>query len=321
MGRWYIHGVSCIDYLDIYKKFSRGDRESYNLNFIGELELGEGKVKYNATDLSKLADSDWKTFVDYNIQDVSIVVKLDLKLQFLSFVRAIAYKGLTNFEAALGTISIVTGAMAQQARKKNLIIPTFKHNTKADYAGGFVKEPNRGLKEAIVSFDANSLYPNTIITLNISPETKMGKILSKGDAGITIQLISGEKYTITSEKFAAFVKKEQLSISKAKILYSQKTMGFCPEMIESLYKERVAVQKEMKSKKRQLSTLKKIKTENSISEYRILEQNIISLDVKQQMLKIFLNSIYGTFGNKHSPFYDIDAASSITLTGQATKTI
>ncbi len=327
MGRWYINGVSCIDYLDIYKKFSRGDRENYNLNFIGELELGEGKIKYNATDLSKLADSDWETFVNYNIQDVSIVVKLDDKLQFINFVRAIAYKGLTNFEAALGTISIVTGAMAQQARRKKLIIPTFKHSIKSDYAGGFVKDPSRGIKESVVSFDANSLYPNTIITLNISPETKVGKILSKNSNGITVQLVSGEKYTLSPEKLTAFIKKEQLSISKAKVLYSQKTMGFCPEMIENLYKERVDIQKNMKSKKRQLAQLNKLMAKNqnennkdtdSINERIQLEREILKLDMSQRAIKTLLNSTYGTFGNRHSPFYDIDAASSITLTGQAT---
>jgi DNA polymerase elongation subunit (family B) len=40
-------------------------------------------------------------------------------------------------------------------------------------------------------------------------------------------------------------------------------------------------------------------------------------DTLQYTLKIVLNSIYGTFANKHSAFMDIDNASSITLTGQA----
>lgn len=316
MGRWYIYGVSNIDYLDIYKKFSRGDRESYSLNFIGELELGEGKVKYNATDLTKLADTDWQTFVDYNIQDVNLVVKLEQKLQFLKLVKTIAYKGLTNFEAALGTISVVTGAMAQKAREKNLIIPTFKHNLKTDYSGGYVREPERGIQEAVVSFDANSLYPNTIITLNISPETKIGKILTKSEQGVTIQLVSGEKYTLSPEKFLAFVKKEQLSISKAKVLYSQKNRGFCPELIDSLYQERVTVQKQMKTLKKQLASAEKNhKPDQSIDS---INKKIQQLDDTQKALKILLNSIYGTFANRHSPFYDIDAAGSITLTGQAT---
>lgn len=315
MERWYIYGMSNLDYLDIYKKFSRGDRESYNLNYIGELELGEGKVKYNATDLAKLSDTDWQTFIDYNIQDVNILIKLEQKLQFLNLIKTIAYKGLTNLEASLGTISVVTGAMAQTARKKNLIIPTFVHTLKTDYSGGFVREPERGIQEAVVTFDANSLYPNTIITLNISPETKIGKILKINEKGVMLQLVTGEKYTLTTDKFKAFVKKEQLAISKANVLYTQISRGFCPELIDTLYKERVQVQKQMKTLKRQLAAAqKKNESPEVISE---IAKKANQLDVNQHARKILLNSIYGTFANRHSPFYDIDAAASITVTGQS----
>lgn len=316
VGRWYIYGVSNLDYLDIYKKFTPGDRESYSLNYIGELELGQGKVKYNATDLSKLAESDWQTFVDYNIQDVNILVKLEENKRFLNLIKTIAYKGLTNFEASLGTISVVTGAMAQTARRKNLVIPTFKHNLKTDYNGGFVREPERGLQESVVSFDANSLYPNTIITLNISPETKIGKILDKTDGSVKIQLTNNSTYTLTDAKFAKFIEKEKLAISKANILYTQKARGFCPDLIDSLYKERVAVQKQMKSVKKRLAQAEKNKESKDVITQ--LDKQAKQLHTDQHSKKILLNSIYGTFANRHSPFYDIDAAASITLTGQAT---
>lgn len=316
IGRWYIYGVSNLDYLDIYKKFTPGDRESYNLNYIGELELGQGKVKYNATDLARLAEQDWQTFVDYNIQDVNILVQLEEAKQFFGLIRSIAYKGLTNLEASLGTISVVTGAMAQTARRKNLVIPTFKHSLKTDYNGGFVREPERGLQEAIVSFDANSLYPNTIITLNISPETKIGKILKTTDTHIDIQLINNSTYSLTKEKFSKFIQKEKISISKANILYTQTSRGFCPELIDSLYKERVTVQKEMKKTKKQLIQAKKNNESSDVIAF--LDKKAKQLHTDQFSKKILLNSIYGTFANRHSPFYDIDAAASITLTGQAT---
>lgn len=316
IGRWYIYGLSNLDYLDVYKKFTPGDRESYSLNYIGELELGEGKVKYNATDLAKLSVTDWQTFVDYNIQDVNILIKLEENKRFFNLIKSIAYKGLTNLEASLGTISVVTGAMAQTARNKNLVIPTFKHSLKTDYNGGFVREPERGIQEAVVSFDANSLYPNTIITLNISPETKVGKILQSTDDNIQIQLVNGSTYTLSHNKFITFIEKEQLSISKAKILYSQKTRGFCPELIDSLYSERVKVQKEMKKIKKQLAIANKNSEPQHIIEQ--LDKKAKQLHSDQFSKKILLNSIYGTFANRHSPFYDIDAAASITLTGQAT---
>jgi DNA polymerase elongation subunit (family B) len=105
---WSISGVSLIDYMDLYKAFSPGEKESFSLNYIAELELGEGKIAYNAVSLGELAHTDWKLFVDYNIQDVHLLVKLEEKLKFLEIARMIAYKGCTNFEAALGKVAVVT---------------------------------------------------------------------------------------------------------------------------------------------------------------------------------------------------------------------
>jgi len=308
-GKWIIAGVSSLDYMELYKVFSKGDRESYSLNYIAEYELGEGKLAINATSLSALAEKDWKNFVDYNIQDVDLLRRLEEKLNFLKIVRLLAYKGCTNFEAALGKVSIVTGAMTLQALKQGFIIPTFKNEEiRESLEGGFVRDPERGLKEGVVSFDVNSLYPNTIITLNISPETKLGKIIS-GDINtseeLQIKLVNQKTFSIPSKKLKDFLNKENVSLSKAGVLYSQKFKGVCPNLINSIYEERVAARKKMlelkKSKDKDKETLSSIQYNDTL----------------QYTLKILLNSIYGTFANKHSAFMDIDNASSITLTGQA----
>jgi DNA polymerase elongation subunit (family B) len=308
-GKWVINGISCIDYMELYKKFSKGDRESFSLNYIAEYELKEGKLAINATNLSNLAETDWKNFVDYNIQDVNLLVKLDKKLNYLNIVRLLAYKGCTNFEAALGKIAIVTGAMALQASEQGYIIPTFVNDEIRDsLAGGFVREPVRGLHEGIVSFDVNSLYPNTIVTLNISSETKLGKIITgdlETDKTVDVRLVNGKVSTIDVDKFKKFIQAENVAVSKAGVLYSQKFRGVCPNLINKIYAERVEAKNKMKKIQLQKSKTKEDK------------DSIIYYDTLQYTLKILLNSIYGTFANKHSPFMDIDNASSITLTGQA----
>lgn len=246
VGKWYINGLTSLDYMELYQKFSQGETPNNTLNFIGEKELGKGKVKYNATDLSKLAITDWQTFIDYNIQDVNILVDLDVKLQYINLARVIAYKGLCTLEASTGTIGVVTGALAQKAMEQGMIIPTFtNHESSRNYEGGYVRPPKSGLQTDIVSFDANSLYPNTIITLNISPETKLGKVLDKSHKGVTIELVDGTVHTLTSEKFVTFLKRSNACVSKAKIIYSQNTKGFCPEAIESIYQERVETRKKL----------------------------------------------------------------------------
>ena len=325
-GRWNIRGVSSIDYMELYKVYSFGDRESYSLNYIAEYELKEGKLAYNATNLASLSNENWELFVDYNIQDVDLLRKLESKLNFLKIVRILSYKGCTNFESSLGKISIISGAVAIQAYKQNHIIPTFRNDgeNEGDLEGGYVRDPERGLKESIVSFDVNSLYPNTIITLNISPETKLGKIVTgdwKKDKEIEIKLINGKVSKIETDKFKKFIEQEKISVSKANILYTQKFKGVLPSLIDDLYKERVSVKTQMSQSKKHLITIdKQLKKESTVelqSEKSKTLSEIIYYDVLQKVIKLTLNSMYGVMQNKYSPFADTENASSITLTGQS----
>ena len=171
--RWYISGISSLDYLDVYQKFSPGVKESYKLDAIAEAELGDKKIDYGSTNLSDLADNDWQTFVEYNIQDVNLLVKMDDKLRYIELLRMLAYTGLTTFEGAMGTLGVVTGAAVIKSRQMGVVMPTFIREdlSTGKNPGAYVGEPQPGFQESILSFDANSLYPNTMISLNLSPET------------------------------------------------------------------------------------------------------------------------------------------------------
>ena len=175
-----VDGISCVDYMDIYKKFCPVNRESYKLDYIGQVELDEFKVDYGEQSLYEFMNSDWETFVDYNIQDVRLLVNLERKLQYIELLRMLSYTGCTTFESALGTVSVVTGAAGIEARKRNqrLYTAVVDDDQQKDFKGGFVFHPVAGHHTSIVSFDANSLYPNTMITLNTSPETKVGRIIA-----------------------------------------------------------------------------------------------------------------------------------------------
>lgn len=312
--KWYIDGISCIDYLDIYKKFSIGLRESYKLDKIADLELGERKVDFGNTNLSSLADDDWQTFVEYNVQDVNLLVRMDDKLMYLELLRMLAYTGLTTFEGAMGTLQVITGAAVIKAREKKKIIPTFIKDTSLNqrYEGAYVGDPSRGFQESIISFDANSLYPNTMISLNLSPETKIGKIINTDSDEITIKLTNDKVIKVTPEKFGRFIEKHKIAISKAKILFSQEEKGIMPEIVDKVYQERVSIKTEIKKHKRKLHTLKK-----TDPDFAPLTKLVTQLDIKQFTLKILINTVYGYFGNKYAPMGDPDIARSITLTGQA----
>ena len=312
--RWYISGVSCIDYLDVYKKFSIGLRESYKLDSIAELELGSRKVDYGNTNLSALADDDWQLFVEYNVQDVNLLVELEDKLRYLELLRMLAYTGLTTFESAMGTLSVITGATVIKARSKRLVVPTFiKDNiNNSKYEGAYVGEPQRGFQHDIISFDANSLYPNTMISLNLSPETKVGKVTHKDETHVYVRHVSGKEFKLSHKDFLKFVHDEKIAVSKAKVLFSQKKKGNMPEIVDNIYQQRVEVKKQLKKLKIKLS-----KMDKSHEDYKKILRESEQLDIKQFTLKILINTVYGYFGTKHAPIGDPDIARSITLTGQA----
>lgn len=311
--RYYIEGISCIDYLDIYRRFCLKLRESYKLDAIGEVELDERKVDYGNMNLSTLADTDWNTFVDYNIQDVNLIVKLEEKLQYISLLRMLSYVGLTTLEGAMGTISVINGALAIRARKRGEVMSTFLRKSTGDKnPGAYVAEPKSGFKTNIVSFDANSLYPNVMISLNLSPETKIGRVERISNGNINIYHTSGKCVELTPEKFNKFLKAEECSLTKAGFIFSQKKKGIIPEFLDYYYSERVKVRKE-------LFNLKKILSEkdNLDSEYNEIKYEVERLNTKQMVFKILCNSCYGYMGNKQAPIGDDDIAASVTLTGQA----
>lgn len=311
--RYYIEGVACIDYLDIYRRFCLKLRESYKLDAIGEIELGERKVDYGDMNLSTLADTDWTTFVDYNVQDVNLIVRLEDKLQYVVLLRMLAYVGLTTLEGAMGTISVINGALTIRARKRKEVLSTFIRNQgSGKNPGAYVAEPKSGFKNNVVSFDANSLYPNVMISLNLSPETKIGRVEKNNNGNVNIYHVSGKCIELTPEKFGTFLKSEECSLTKAGFLFTQKKRGIIPEFLDYYYKERVKIREELFKVKQKLSDLKK-----SDSDYTSLKYEVERLNTKQMVIKILINSAYGYMGNKQAPIGDDDIASSVTLTGQA----
>lgn len=312
MDRWHIFGVSIIDYMDLYESLCGGKRESMSLNYIAEYELGDSKIAIGSTSLSSLADTDWFKFVDYNIQDVKLLIKLEEKLKYLDLVRNLSYRGFIPFQKSTGKVAMITGAVAYQGLIQKMIIPTFNiENIKQEFAGGFVYEPVKGLYEDVVTYDANSLYPNTIITLNISPETKIAKIIERTNETITLKLTNEKVVELTNDKFEKLVDLEKLCITKADVLYTQKFKGVIPSLIDKLYTERV------KAKNKMLDAKKKLKVAKTEEEKQKLEIEVNDNDTLSNVYKVFLNSVYGAFSNIHFPLFDMDHAESVTLSGQA----
>jgi DNA polymerase elongation subunit (family B) len=307
-----IHGVSHIDYMLLQKYYARNETESDRLDYVAKTILNIGKLEYDGDDVTTLSEKDWNRFVEYNIQDVHLMVLIDQKTKYMDVARYSSVAGLCNIEKAMGKLAIIEGVIAKQAYQNDMFIPTYKPPESADkIPGGYVKLVPPGLYKDVVSYDANSLYPNCIITLNISPETKIGKVLTKDGDNVTFA-IKGATKTLPQKDFLQLLRKNQCAISAAGIIFSQKKKGILPEFVDYLYEQRKTARSKMNELEKEMAGLLK-----DSKKYKELDMEVMQYDSKQYLYKILLNSVYGAFANRFFVLFDQDCAKSITLTGQA----
>jgi DNA polymerase elongation subunit (family B) len=294
-----IFGIPQIDYMDIFKKFgySFGPQESYRLDHIANVVLGERKLAYDST-LHEMYMNDHQKFIDYNIKDVDLVDRMEDKIAMITLTMTMAYKAGVNYSDTMGTVGIWDSLIHKTLFEQNIIVPPNTNSFKSDYEGGYVKDPQCGVHDWVCSFDVNSLYPNIIVQWNMSPETIMkGSI----EPGITVdRMLAGYKNT------------RDASMAATGQYFSNEKQGFMPKIIEEMYNERVVIKKKMLSSKKELEVCDK---SNSVEVYRI-ERDIAHFENQQTAIKILLNSLYGALGNRYFRYFTMEIAEGITITGQ-----
>jgi len=289
-----IVGISSIDYLDAYKKFTYINRESYSLNHIAYAELGEKKLDYQeAATLHELYKTNFQRYLDYNVHDVVLVERLEEKMKLMEMIISLAYMAKCNFNDVFSPVKMWDCIIYNHLREQRIVIPPKKHEEKSDaYEGAYVKDPQVGRHKWVCSFDLNSLYPHLIMQYNISPETLLG-MHSKG--GMVEAMLNGDVDT-------DFLKEKNVTMTPNGSLYSRKKQGFLPALMEKMYTDRV------KYKKMMIEEQKKGKSAdtNKLAQYHNMQIN----------LKIALNSAYGALGNQWFRFYDVRNAEAVSVAGQ-----
>ena len=168
-----------LDYMQLYRKYTYEERHSYALDAIGDYELGERKTPYEGT-LDQLYNDNWRTFIEYNRQDVALLAKLDKKLKFLDLANQIAHENTVLLPASLGAVAVTEQAIINEAHEKGLVVQNRTHRATDEpteqAAGAYVAYPKKGLHDWIGSVDINSLYPSVLRALNMAPETIIGQI-------------------------------------------------------------------------------------------------------------------------------------------------
>jgi len=294
---WNILGVSVLDYFDLYKKFTYVRQESYRLNYIAKVELGESKLDNPYETFKDFYTKDYQQFVEYNIQDVELVDKLEDKMKLIELCLTMAYEAKVNYTDVYSQVRCWDTLIYNHLLAKNIIIPPREDQIKdSQYEGAYVKDPQLGLHNWIVSFDLNSLYPHLIMQYNLSPETLVG--VQPKNMGVENYL--NEKFNLQ------WARDKNVTVAPNGSMYRRDKQGFLPELMEKMYGDRVVFKKKTIEAKKEFQ-----KTKDPIYKNEISRCNNI-----QMAKKIALNSAYGAIGNQYFRYFDVRIAEAITLGGQ-----
>jgi len=332
------HGRVHIDSLELYRKYTYEERHTYRLDAIAEYELGERKTQYEGT-LDQLYNNDFKTFIEYNINDCMLLEKLDRKLKFIDLANTIAHENTVLLATTMGAVAVTEQAIINEAHRRGMIVPNRINREGLDTqaAGAYVAYPKKGIHEWIGSLDINSLYPSAIRALNMGPETIVGQLRQDGTKDyIAAEMAKGKSFAAAWEgifgslEYAAVMGREvgrevivdwegggsdTLSAAQAYDLifdsnqpwvisangtiFTYETEGVISGLLARWYKER----KEMQAKLKEC-----IQAGNKIEEEY--------WDKRQLVKKILLNSLYGAILNPGCRFFDNRIGQSTTLTGR-----
>lgn len=292
-----IGGISQLDYLDLYKKFTYKAQESYRLDYIASVELGEKKLDHSEYETFKdFYTKGWQKFVEYNIKDVELVDSLEDKMKLIELALTMAYDAKVNYQDVFSQVRMWDVIIYNYLKKKNIVIPPKESSVDKNekFSGAYVKEPIPGMYEYVVSFDLNSLYPHLIQMYNLSPET----ILDEKHPTVNVDKILNKSINFDMYK--------DNCICANGAMFRKDKRGFLPELMEKIYNERVFYKKKMLEAEQQYEKTKTKELEKEIARYN----NI------QMARKIQLNSAFGATGNQYFRYYKLDLAEAITFSGQ-----
>ena len=289
-----MYGINVVDYLDLYKKFTYTNQESYRLDHIAFVELGQRKVDHNEFENFKdFYTKDWQKFIDYNILDVELVTRLEDKMKLIELAIALAYDAKVNIRDVYYQVRMWDTIIYNFLKDKGVVVPPAKRSDKSEkYEGAYVKEPKPGRYNWVVNFDLNSLYPHLIMQYNISPET----LLDRKHPTATVDKLLQKQVEIKGE----------YCVAPNGAQYRKDIHGFLPEIMQKIYDERTLYKKKMLQAKRDYEVSPSAKLQRDISKFN----NI------QMARKIQLNSAYGAIGNQYFRYYNLSNAEAITYGGQ-----
>ena len=307
-----IFGIAQLDYIELYKWYAPNGKsqDSYKLDNIASVELGENKLSYDEYDtLHQLYKLNYQKFIEYNIKDVELILKLEEKLKLIQLALTMAYDTKCNYSDVFAQTRMWDALIYNHLLDQKIIVPPKEVSHKGEaFEGAYVKEPQVGNHDWVASFDLNSLYPHLIQMYNISPETlipvseqteEMRKVIHDG---VTVEKLLEMK--VDTSKISDVI------LTPNGQYFRKDVQGFLPKMMEEMYEDR------KKFKKLMLKAEQEYENETDVAKKKELENLIARYNNLQLAKKLSLNSAYGALGSQYFRFYDLRQALAVTLAGQ-----
>ena len=312
MTAYDIVGVASLDYIELYRWYAPDGKsqESYRLDAIASAEIGENKLSYDEYDnLHELYRLNYQKFIEYNIKDVELIIKLEEKLKLLELGLTLAYDTKCNYEDIFAQTRMWDALTYNRLMQDKIVVPPKETQEKDGmFAGAYVKDPQVGMHHYVASFDLNSLYPHLMMQYNLSPETliepenytqEMRDIIS---SGVNVDKLLSKSVDLSSLNGCTITPNGQF--------FRTDVQGFLPKMMAEMYEDR------KKFKKMMLNAKQDYENEKDNSKKYDIEKRIARLNNLQLAKKVSLNSAYGALGSQYFRFYDLRMALGVTTAGQ-----
>lgn len=289
-------GITTLDYMEVFKKFSYKDYESWSLDYIAYATLGEKKLDYKKKygTLQNLYEQNPQLFMEYNIHDTKLVSRLEGKMKFLEMIFEVSYMCKTNYIDVFKQTRMWDALIHNHLSKKSIIVPGRTSNRKNEkFRGAFVKDTKVGMHDWVVSYDLASLYPHLIMEYNIGPDTLNDSLYRE----FTVS-------DVLNRKIENSVQDHTMAANGH--FFNKKNVSFLSELMEELYSWRSVAKKKMLDANKKYEATKDDKYESLAAGFKN----------KQAAIKVLLNSAFGTMGNEGFRYFDVRIAEAITISGQ-----
>jgi DNA polymerase elongation subunit (family B) len=300
MTAYELVGVTQLDYLDLYKKFTYNAQESYKLDYICKQELGVGKLENPFDTFKEFYTNDWKLFTDYNVVDTERVLQLEDKMKLIELAATMAFDAKCQFGDVFSAVRTWDCVLYNYLWDQNIVVhPRDTSRPDRSIEGAYVQEPKPGKYDWVVSFDATSLYPSIIMQYNMSPET-LTRSREDYFTPTTVNQLLAKKTDLQS------LHADNECLTANGYHFSRDKKGLFPGIVQKLFDDRQMYKRKMIEAQKLYEETHKPQYLNDISRYTNF----------QMARKIQLNSLFGAWANYYFRYFDDRIAEGITITGQ-----